>query len=79
MSIDATIIEEIFEKIKLSIGIYERTNAFLVGSQDIILEKEYNQCVVAEKQRFVVLFTLDMSGSMSGSRWKKSLQKRGRI
>jgi hypothetical protein len=67
-------ISNIFEKIKLSLGIIERSR--VIGVSDgrnaaVAVQKQSAAYLMMEKQRYVVLFTLDMSGSMSGSRWRR--------
>ena len=75
MNVKETKIEDVFEKIKISIGIKEQTQAIATkninGDFILALSKKKNPYILAEKQKFVVLFTLDVSGSMEGERWEQ--------
>ena len=67
-------INKIFEKIQLSLGVLKRTQMKMVSDENIALIgiKERNDPVLmVKKLNFVVLFTLDISGSMRGSSWNQ--------
>lgn len=74
LSVDAANIEEVFEKIKISLGVVQRTQAVAARGENgnfMAVRQQQQAFLLAEKQMFIVLFTLDMSGSMSGGRWTK--------
>jgi len=74
LNINNSEINDIFEQIKVSIGLLERTQMVGIANDRaaiLAVKKEVNPFLVLEKQRFVVLFTLDMSGSMSGDKWRR--------
>jgi uncharacterized protein YegL len=75
--IDEVDIESIFERIKVSLGIIERTGVY--GMSDgknaaLAYQNQKDVYLMMKKQRYVVLFTLDMSGSMEGSKWGRVCQ-----
>eukprot|EP00484_Ammonia_sp_Unknown_P014148 CAMPEP_0197079272 /NCGR_PEP_ID=MMETSP1384-20130603/213541_1 /TAXON_ID=29189 /ORGANISM="Ammonia sp." /LENGTH=496 /DNA_ID=CAMNT_0042518147 /DNA_START=48 /DNA_END=1538 /DNA_ORIENTATION=+ len=63
-------ISDVFDRIKLSLGI-ERRVAVATDGRNIIAAQQNRLYLQAEKQKFLVLFDLDMSGSMSGARWDR--------
>ena len=74
MNVNDAKIEEVFEKIKISLRILQITQAVAAQNDQgtfVAVRQQIKQVLLAEKQFFVVLFTLDMSGSMSGYRWAK--------
>jgi uncharacterized protein YegL len=74
MNVEDAKIEEVFEKIKISLGILERTQAVAAQNSQgtfMAVRQQVNPVLLAQKQLFIVLFTLDISGSMSGGRWTK--------
>lgn len=67
-------ISQIFEKIKISLGIYQRTEVVGVQTQNfnlIAAQQKIDPVLLLKAQKYVVLFTLDMSGSMSGTKWNQ--------
>lgn len=67
-------INEIFEKIKVGLGILQRTQMVGVASGNVAAvayQKQIDPVLLVKKQKYVVLFTLDVSGSMSGSKWRR--------
>lgn len=75
LNVEAAKIEEVFEKIKISLGIIQRTQAVAGQNEEgqafVAVRQQKKAFVMAQKQMFIVLFTLDISGSMSGGRWSK--------
>lgn len=74
LNADAANIEDVFEKIKISLGVVQRTQAVAGRGENggfMAVRQQQQAFLLAEKQMFIVLFTLDMSGSMSGGRWTK--------
>lgn len=67
-------VEDIFEKIRIGLGIYQQTNMGIIANENAALigvQKKYTPVLTLKKQKYVVLFNLDASGSMSGTRWKR--------
>lgn len=65
-------IDSIFEKIKISLGAIKKTHVNVVATDNyaaMALQEKIDPVLLIEKQQFVVLFTLDISGSMSGMKW----------
>ena len=63
-------IDDVFSRISISLGI--RRQIAVMEHQGMILAAKQDQLALEVKEnKFLVLFTLDMSGSMSGGRWKK--------
>lgn len=75
LNVEATRIEEVFEKIKISLGIIQRTQAVAGRNEEgqafVAVRQQEKAFLLAQKQMFIVLFTLDISGSMAGARWNK--------
>ena len=67
-------VEDIFEKIRVGLGIIQQTNMGIIANENAALigvQQKYTPVLTLKKQKYVVLFNLDASGSMSGSRWKR--------
>ena len=67
-------IEEIFEKIRLGLGIYQESQMHVIANDKAALigvQTRQTPVITVKQQNYVVLFNLDMSGSMSGERWRK--------
>jgi len=67
-------ISQIFEKIKVSLGILQRTQFVGVSNQQqsaFAVTQQNDAFLLFKEQKYVCLFTLDMSGSMSGNKWGK--------
>ena len=73
-NIDAEGIESIFEHIQVSLGLEVERSTIGIKTEEemMIMQRIQNKpAITLRKKNFVVLFNLDCSGSMSGSRWKK--------
>ena len=67
-------VEDIFEKIRVGLGIIQQTNMGIIANENAALigvQQKYTPVLTLKKQKYVVLFNLDASGSMSGTRWKR--------
>ena len=67
-------VEDIFEKIRVGLGIIQQTSMGIIANENAALigvQKKYTPVLTLKKQKYVVLFNLDASGSMSGTRWKR--------
>jgi hypothetical protein len=63
----------VFERIQATIGI--ETRAAMVATEDIAVIGVQRELVLkVREQKYAILFILDMSGSMSGHRWKCVVQ-----
>ena len=62
-------ISDIFQRIKLSVGLETRI-AIASDGNNIVGARADRVVLQAEKQKFLVLFDLDMRGSMIGQRWR---------
>ncbi len=76
MNVSDLEISTIFEKIIIRLGIQNSAGVIGVQKQnsnqvDLLAFEQQKVKVDVSEQRFVVLFTLDMSGSMAGTRWNK--------
>eukprot|EP00486_Rosalina_sp_Unknown_P004995 CAMPEP_0201566674 /NCGR_PEP_ID=MMETSP0190_2-20130828/6631_1 /ASSEMBLY_ACC=CAM_ASM_000263 /TAXON_ID=37353 /ORGANISM="Rosalina sp." /LENGTH=486 /DNA_ID=CAMNT_0047985713 /DNA_START=104 /DNA_END=1567 /DNA_ORIENTATION=- len=63
-------LSDVFDRIKLSLGI-ERRVAVATDGTNFVAAAQDRLFLQAERQKFLVLFDLDMSGSMGGSRWNR--------
>ena len=73
-NINAIQINDIFEKIKVNVGLLQRTGMVGVASDNaayVTYHQSIDPVLFVEKQRYVVLFTLDISGSMAGNKWAR--------
>ena len=61
-------LNDVFDRIKIRIGI-QRQIAMVTDGTNFLAAKRDQLYMTAERQKFLVLFTLDKSGSMSGRRW----------
>jgi len=61
-------ITNIFDRIQIEIGIRDRA-ALIANENTAVVITQRNYEVGLRLQKFIMLFTLDISGSMSGSRW----------
>lgn len=73
MNITELEINKVFEKIKIELGISKGVNMVKAGNVLAIAQKNMLHINV-KKERYVVLFTLDKSESMLGSKWSKLCQ-----
>ena len=73
MNISNLEISKVFEKIKVELGMSKQINMIKTGNVIAVAQKNVMQINV-KKERYVVLFTLDKSGSMEGSKWTKLCQ-----
>jgi len=67
-------IGEIFERIKVGLGVRQQTTVRVASQDDAILgaETNYTPVLTLQKQHYAVLFNLDISGSMGQSdKWNK--------
>jgi len=70
-------IDEIFEKIRIGLGIQKKVTLTGAATYDMAVlgvHEEYQPYLAVKKQKFAVLFNLDMSGSMAGSKWNQVCQ-----
>lgn len=70
-------IESIFSKIQITLGIQQKTDIVSVGNDEIkiaFVQKEFVPVIQIEKRRFVVLFNIQTSASMEGSKWEKVIK-----
>jgi len=70
--ISANNMDQIFTQLRINLGLIQHTQVrgVQVGDQALIGVRQQDYAVVTvEEQHYVVLFNLDASGSMSGSRW----------
>jgi len=70
-------IDEIFEKIRIDLGIQKKTTLTGIATDDMAIfgvHEEYQPYLAIKEQKFAVLFNLDISGSMAGSKWTKVCQ-----
>eukprot|EP01083_Nonionella_stella_P018400 51271_1 len=65
--------EDVFERIRINIGLQKRVGIITDGENALFMQQD-RVVLSAEREKFLVLFTLDKSGSMSGSRWTKLQQ-----
>lgn len=75
-------IGEIFERIKISLGAIKKTQVNMMVNDNIAgmaIQQQIDPVLLIEQQQFVVLFTLDMSGSMSGDKWRQVCESVGKI
>jgi len=63
-------LSDVFDRIKIRVGI-RRNIAMVTDGTNFIAAQQDQLYMQAEQQKFLVLFTLDKSGSMSGGRWRK--------
>jgi Mg-chelatase subunit ChlD len=73
-NINGVQINDIFEKIKVNVGLLQRTGMVGVASGNaafVAYQQTVDPVIFVEKQRYVVLFTLDISGSMAGNKWTR--------
>jgi len=63
-------ISDIFERIQLEIGLRERVAVIASNDQALVLRQRGVEMGLKVNE-FLVLFTLDISGSMAGGRWKR--------
>ena len=61
---------DIFDRIKVQIGI-RRDVAVVTDGTSYLAAQRDQLYLTAEHQKFLVLFTIDKSGSMSGGRWRR--------
>ena len=61
-------IETIFQRLSLSLRVITSTHVAMVGGSAMIAERG-GLAVGFTENHYVVMFTLDISGSMAGSRW----------
>ena len=73
MNISNLEISKVFEKLKIELGMAKRIEMVKAGPLLAINQKNMLQINV-KKERYVVLFTLDKSGSMEGQKWTKLCQ-----
>lgn len=65
-------VEKIFNKITISLGLkVRRQTAYLVTDEEALTVRNEQVALQlrAERRRYMLLFTIDGSGSMSGNRW----------
>jgi Mg-chelatase subunit ChlD len=70
--IDNNGIESIFNKITVSLGLQIRRRAALIATDEeaLLIRQEQRQLnVEAQRHRYMIMFSIDGSGSMAGSRW----------
>eukprot|EP01083_Nonionella_stella_P218603 783819_1 len=66
---DEVELSDVFDRIKLSLGVERRVALVTDGSMFAAATSDRVYLQV-QRQKFLVLFDLDMSGSMSGGRWR---------
>ena len=64
-------LSDIFDRIKVQIGI-RRAVAVVTDGSNFVAAQRNQLYMSAEKRKFLVLFTIDKSGSMSGGRWRRA-------
>jgi len=63
-------IESLFEQIEVKVGISERLD--IIGTSEAAIVARSRQLELQLQQnRYIVIFTVDRSGSMSGGRWER--------
>jgi len=70
-------IDEIFEKIRIDLGIQKKVTLAGAATNDMAVfevNEEYQPYLAVKEQKFAVLFNLDISGSMAGPKWSKVCQ-----
>ena len=67
---DANKIDEIFDRIAVSLGIYSQYNLYNANNYNFVTRTDA-VAMTFKHQKYCVLFTLDTSGSMAGQRWTK--------
>jgi uncharacterized protein with von Willebrand factor type A (vWA) domain len=60
----------IFEHIQYKIGISARAMLFQTSNDETYIAAQREIKLYESQQRYIILFVLDISGSMSGQRWK---------
>ena len=75
-NINSMNIEEIFDNIQVSLGILTQTALLGIKGQNegegaIIAMQKKRPVITVGVKNFVVLFNLDISGSMAGSKWRQ--------
>ena len=63
-------LSDIFNRIKVQIGI-RRDVAVVTDGRNFVAAQRDQLYLTAEERKFLVLFTIDKSGSMSGGRWRR--------
>jgi len=63
-------IESLFEQIEVKIGIAQRY-AVIATEQAAIIARKQELALQVQENRYVVIFTIDHSGSMAGARWER--------
>jgi len=66
-------IEDIFSKLRVELGLIKQTDilAAQLADQGLYTYEENIPYIRVHKQRYIVLFNLDISGSMAGVKWSK--------
>jgi len=70
-------IGSIFEKIKINLAEIRQTKVGLIADERaavLAINQKVDHILMVKKQSFVVLFTLDISGSMAGGKWTQVCQ-----
>jgi len=65
-------ISQIFERIIVLLGIVNRTNVVAMSNENqslVVATEQREPAILLKEQRYVCLFTLDMSHSMKGNKW----------
>jgi len=66
-------IGRIFQKITISLGLEKRQQVIGVANNQgaaFLIHEEVNPFIALKLNNYAVLFNLDVSGSMSGQKWK---------
>ena len=66
-------LSDIFDRIKINIGIQRRV-AIISDGINYLAAKQNKLHLTAKREKFLVLFDIDMSGSMDGIKWKRVKQ-----
>jgi len=68
---DSSAIEDVFERIQVKLGIVRQTA--LIATQNALIAAHQDKLAInVKRNRFLVIFTIDKSGSMSGGKWKQT-------
>lgn len=73
MSISNLEIGKVFEKLKIQLGMGKKIDMVQAGNVMAIQQRNVIQ-INMKQERYVVLFTLDTSGSMEGKKWSKLIE-----
>jgi len=71
-NVNSSQIGSIFNKIEVSLGLQKQVNLIGVNSQQgkaLMIKQELNPYLQVHVKNFALMFNLDVSGSMSGTKW----------